>query len=364
VALGVLIVAAALGAGLLYVRHRRALTREAERRRDEVGRGPRVTVAVVKRTPGTRDVTLPADVRGFFQSTVYAKISGYVKSIAVDKGDSVKRDQLLGVLESPEVDQQVAAAVADLMIKRRTFQRYRTLVGRDYVSAQDFDTTRAQYEVAEATLRQARALQAYETLRAPFDGTVTARYVDPGALIPAATGATQGALPFADIADLRRLRITLFLQQDAAAFVQVGDLVDITVDERPDLKIRAPISRIAKALDPRSRTMLCEIWTENAHHLYPGTFVHVTLHLEGPPLPEVPSAALLIHEAKPTLAAIRDSRVHFLTVRSGLDDGKTVQILEGVEPGERVALNLPAEVSEGSVVRVVETGKPVAKADP
>ncbi len=100
---------------------------------------------------------------------------------------------------------------------------------------------------------------------------MTARYVDPGALVPAATGSTQSALPLVDIADLRRLRITIFVQQDAAPFLHVGDPVTITVDQRPDLMIDAPVTRFAHALDTRSRIMLCEVWLDNTHHLYPGT---------------------------------------------------------------------------------------------
>src|SRR5581483_11505864 len=199
-------------------------------------------VTRVQVTPTARDLTLPADVRGIFQSTVYAKIAGYVKSMNVDKGDQVKAGQLLVVLRSPELEQQVAAAQADLAIKKVTLDRYAQLVKKDFVSKQDYDTAQAQYEVSRATLAQARSFQAYQTLRAPFAGTITARYVDPGALVPAATGSTQSAAPLVDIADLRRLRILVFLQQDAAAFVRAGDRVDIRVDEQPALRIEAPVS--------------------------------------------------------------------------------------------------------------------------
>src|SRR5262249_10225747 len=159
---------------------------------------------------------------------------------------------------------------------------------------QDFEVVRAQYEVALATLRQARALQGYEILRAPFTGTVTGRYVDPGALIPAATGSTSSALPLVDITDLSRLRVTVFIQSDAAPFVREGDPVTIVDPHRPDMPIAASVSRFSRALDPRSRAMLCEIWIDNRYQLYPGTFVNVTLRLHAPSLPTVPSTALLL----------------------------------------------------------------------
>src|SRR5204862_1867947 len=103
-----------------------------DRRRDEVDRGPRIFVGEARLAPASRTLTLPADVRGFLQSTVYAKIAGYVKSVLVDKGDHVKEGQVLGVLESPEVDQQVAAAEADVAVKRRTFERYQQPVKKDF----------------------------------------------------------------------------------------------------------------------------------------------------------------------------------------------------------------------------------------
>jgi membrane fusion protein (multidrug efflux system) len=362
IAFVVVVLLAALAAVLLLWRHHHRLRAESEQRAHEVDRGPRVFVTAVRLEPGTRELTLPADIRGFSQATVYAKVSGYVKSIVVDKGDTVQKGQILGVLESPEVDQQVAGAEADLLVKKRTFERYQQLVAKDFVSQQEFETARAQYDVAQATLKQMRAMQGYETLRAPFTGTVTARYVDPGALVPAATGSTQSALPLVDVADLRRLRILLFVEQDAAPYVHVGDPVKLSIDQRPDLKITAPITRFAQSLDTRSRTMLCEIWLDNPYHLYPGTFVHATLRLKTTSaLPFVPSSALLVHQNKPALAIVRESKVHFVTVRPGLDDGHMVQIIEGVKPGDRVALDLPAEVADGAEVQPSE--KPPEKAE-
>ncbi|HVX93830.1 MAG TPA: efflux RND transporter periplasmic adaptor subunit [Polyangia bacterium] len=351
---GAALLGAALFAAFLFWHRHHVLGEEARRRRDEVDRGPRVFVTAARATPAARSLTLPGDVRGFLQSTLYAKIAGYVRTIRVDKGDRVRAGQVLAVLESPEVDQQVAAAEADLAVKRRTFERYRELVKKDFVSTQDFETTRGQYEVSQATLRQARAMRAYETVRAPFAGVVTARYVDPGALVPAATGSTQSALPVVELADLRRLRILVFVQQDAAPYVHAGDRVEIRVDQDPGVHISAPVSRCANALDPVTRAMLCEIWRENEHRLYPGMFVHVTFKLTVPPAPVIDSSALVLRHDQPAVAVVRDARVHFVRVRPGLDDGKTVQIVEGLRPGELVTLAPPAELADGAPVQAIQ----------
>jgi RND family efflux transporter MFP subunit len=355
------VLATALIVLLLHLHRQAALRHEADRRARLIDQGPRVFVAPVQLAPGTRELTLPADVRAFLQATVYSKVAGYVRSVRVDKGDRVRRGQLLGAIASPEIDQQVAAALSDVALRRRTFERYGQLVSKDYVSRQDYETVRAQFEVSRASLRQARAQQAYEELRAPFDGVVTARYVDPGALIPAATGGTVSALPLVDVADLRQLRVTLFVQQDAAPFVREGDPVTIVEDQRPDLKIAARVSRFAHALDPRSRTMLCEIWVANDRRLYPGAFVHVTLHLAGPEVPTVPSSALLLRNDRNVVALVRGTHVSFVPVQPGRDDGKTVQILSGLHAGDLVALNVPSEVEEGGVVRPM-TAKPTPQA--
>jgi membrane fusion protein (multidrug efflux system) len=347
----VAIVVGALAVVVLHVREGQRLHEEADRRDQIVGKGTRVAVTPVRADGGAREIKLPGEARAFTQSTVYAKIAGYVKSMKVDKGDAVRRGQILAVLESPELDQQVAAAASDVVIKRRTFERYGHLVGKDYVSRQDYETVRAQYQVSQATLRQTRAMQTYKILRAPFEGTVTARYVDEGALVPAATGATASALPIVDLADARRLRISLFVQQDVAPFIRVGDPATVVQDQRPDLAMTGTVSRVSEALDVRTRSMLVETWLDNTQDVYPGTFVHVTLRLHAPAPATVPSTALLLRNDRMVVAVVEDSRVKFVPVKTGVDDGRNVQILSGVRPGELVAISLPTEVNDGARIQ-------------
>jgi RND family efflux transporter MFP subunit len=350
-ALVLAIIGAAVVVVVLHLRQGERLRQDAARRGQVVDKGLRVSVTPVRAGAAAREINLPAEVRAFYQATVYAKVAGYVKSMRVDKGDAVRSGQILAILESPELDQQVAAAESDALIKRRTYERYGRLVSQDYVSRQDYETVRAQYGVSLATLRQTRALQKYRILRAPFDGTVTARYVDAGALVPAATGGTASALPVVDVSDARKLRVSLFVQQDAAPFVRVGDPAIVVQDQRPDAPIHATVSRVSEALDVRSRSMLCEIWLDNRNGLYPGTFVHVTLHLHAPAPATVPSTALLLRNDQMIVPVVRASRVKFVPVKTGADDGRSVQILSGVRPGDLVAINLPTEVSDGDRVQ-------------
>lgn len=343
----VVIAAVALGvSGLWYLRHRR-VRRASESRQEEVARGPRVRVATVVTTPAERDLTLPADVHGILQATLYAKTSGYLERITVYAGDRVKKGQLLAVVASPETNHQVAQARADLIFKDQTAVRARLLATREYIARQDLDQAESALGVSKATLAQLRSLQRYQWLRAPFDGVVTFRYVDKGALIP------SGATPVIDVADLRRVRVFVAVGQDAAAFLHVGDPTTITLDERPQLKIQAPVTRFGPALDPRSRAMQVEIWLDNPTQLlYPGTYVKVTLHLKTPPLPLVPSTALAIRGGKLTAGVVENDRVKLVPVVSGFDDGRFAQIRSGLSPGQKVVLNLPPELSDGERVQV------------
>jgi len=279
--LTVVIVAAVLlsAAGALLLglgRHRREAAERAQLAR-VADAGPEVRVARVQAGPGEREVVLPADVRAFWQTTLYAKVNGYVEDLHVDKGDRVRKGDVLARISSPETDQQVRQARSTFVNRRRIAQRVRSLGGSGAVSREEFDQANADLAVAEAELRRVLALQEYEVLRAPFDGVITARYVDPGALL-SASGAGQ---PVVDLADPTRTRVQLYVGQDVAPFVRLGDPGEITVDQHPDLRVGATVRRVADALDARTRSMLVELWPEEgtAFRLVPGMFVHASLRV-------------------------------------------------------------------------------------
>jgi RND family efflux transporter MFP subunit len=344
------------GLGVFLLHHRR-VGREAQARSVQTRRqsqGPKVFVAPVVPTPPTRESTLPSEVRAFFQSTLYAKTAGYLTEIRVDKGDRVKAGEVLARVSSPETDRQVANARANFVNKARFYKREEDLVRQHLIAEQDLENARYAMDEARALLDQQLALQQYEVIRAPFDGTITGRYVDPGALIPAAADATAGTQPVVDIADLRRLRIALFVGQDVAPFVTTDTAATIVQDERPDLKIEAQVTRVSGALDPRSRTMLCEVWLDNQKYgLQPGTFVRVTLHVHVPPLATIPSAGIFVRNGATLAAVVQENRVSFQRVEPGIDDGTHVQVKTGLRPGQVVALNVPADLAEGAPVQPV-----------
>lgn len=349
----VLVASAFAGVFVLASGRKTAEAAEARERKAEVAAGPILKVVPVEVNASGRTVTLPGEVKAFQQVTLYAKVSGYLKDIKVDKGDRVKRDQLLATLESPDADQQVAGAQADLENKKAQARRSADLSKKGIVSAQQAENDEAAVKVAGAALERARALKAYEEIRAPFAGVVTARFADPGALLPAATGSTQSAQPVLEVSDMDKLRVYVYLGQEDAARVRDGDAVQIAVDGSSGAPIAAKVTRITRALDPRTRTMLSEIDLDNREgQLYPGQFVHVQLQLTGGSHPRVPTQALISRGDKLSVAVVRDGKAHLVPITVGHDDGSTVEVLSGLSGGEQVAVNAAGLVSEGAPVRI------------
>ncbi len=350
--LGILVALAAVGAVALTLARRAREGRQRAELAHAADRGPRVLVSKVEQTTSTQKVTFPGDVRAFEQATVYAKVNGYVRSMLVDKGYRVRRGQVLARIESPETDHQVQAARAALAVSRRNAERARGLAPHGIVSRQELDQATAALRTAAAELERVRALQEYEVVRAPFDGTVTARYVDPGALLTA----TSTGQPVVDVAAPDRVRIFVYVGQDVAPFVRLGDPGELTLDQSPGVRVAARVQRLADALDPRTRSMLVELWPDGdpPFRLVPGLFVHVEMQVSIPPLPVVPSEALVARGERTQAALVREGRIHFVDVEPGIDDGRLVQIRRGLRDGDVVALSPPSDLAEGAPIQPIE----------
>jgi RND family efflux transporter MFP subunit len=352
-AVAISVVLAVVGAvAMAWARERRE-SAQRERLARAAERGPRVLVTTVGQPAGDRTIVLPGDVRAFEQATLYAKVNGYVVEMRVDKGYRVRRGEVLARISSPETDHQVQTARAALVVTRRNAERARRLAPNGIVSRQELDMNVAALQAAEGEYRRVRALQEYEVLRAPFDGVVTARYVDPGALV-AGTGQ-----PLVDVAAPERVRVFVYVGQDVAPFVRLGDPGEITIDQHPGVRAEARVRRMADALDPRSRSMLVELWPEGdpGFRLVPGLFVHVALRVTVPPLPVVPSEVLVARGERLQAALVQDRKLHFVDVDAGVDDGRVVQIRHGLEPGQVVALSVPSDLGEGAPIDPVPSAR-------
>ena len=320
---------------------------------------PVLVVAAAELPPG-RMVSLPGEVKPWRQATLFGKVSGYVERMLVDKGDTVKQGQLLATLESPETDQQILSARADLATKKLVADRYTHLAPQGVVAQQELDQASGSLAVAQTELARVAALGGYQSIRAPFDGVVTARFVDPGALIPAATGSTSSAQPVFEVTDMTRVRIYVYLGQSEAQFVREGTPVKLATDAHPGDVIDATVTRLTRELDTRTRTMLTEIDVDNARRwAYPGLFVRVSMKVESPAELGVPADAVFLKEGRPEVAVVAGGHARFQPIVVGDDDGRIVRILSGLHEGDLVALHAGDEVTDGAPVQAIQA--PAAK---
>lgn len=327
---------------------------EGKSRTQEVDEGPRVRTTVAKASAPIRRIELQGEARPFLSVTIYAKVSGYLKDIRVDKGDKVKMNQVMGTIESPELDRQYDAAMADATYKKANAKRAVALAAPGVVSATEADTQTGVAQVAEATLASLAQQKSYEVLRAPFDGTVTARYADPGALVQAATGASTGALPLVTVSTPERLRVYVYVDQRQAGSVRIGDPALVSLSDRGDAHIEGRVARLSQELDPHTRMMLVEVDVDNKDGaIVPGSFVTVTLSLKSPPEIEIPVEALVMHGKTALVPVLDGNTVHYKKVAVSDDDGTTVRLHEGLRAGEVVALNLSDNVADGARVQPI-----------
>lgn len=351
--LSVILVVFVVTAALVRARDIR-MQRSTAELEEQLAQGAHVLVTHVRHAPPHRTLALPATIHGFIETPMYAKVAGYLKTIDVDKGDRVKKGQILAVLESPELDQQVANARANYDLQVLTNQRNQELVQKALIAQQEADQSRAAMLQAKATLDQLLAQQAYETIRAPFDGIVTARTVDPGALIPQVT-TPAASTPIVTLATLSPVRVYTDVPQSAAPLMQNGDAVNVTVTEYPGREFKGSVTRHPDALQAATRTMLVEVDIPNHDlTLLPGMYAQVTFNIAvpaGPPL--VPDDSLIFQSGKVYVPLVRENRLHLALVTLGYDDGRSVEVTEGVDADDVVAINLGQSVHDGEVVQPV-----------
>ncbi len=352
-----IVVALIATAGLvLALEHR--IVRQTSQLEHESEAGPHVLVAGVSQAPPTRDLKLPATIRGFDETDVYAKVPGYLKTLKVDKGDRVHKDQLIAVLTSPELDQQVANARANYNLALITDKRNQLLVHQAVIPQQTADESHGAMLQARAILNQDIANQAYESITAPFDGIVTARYIDPGHLVPANTSpGTPGSGAIVTIARAKPLRVFVYVPQNIAPFIKDGDPATITAAGYHGQKFTGTITRHPEALSPDTRTMLVEVDLPNENQvLYPGMYgtAEFTVAM-GTGAPMVPDDALVFRDGKVYVPVVRNNQLHLAEVTLGYDNGQQVEIITGVNPSDKVALNVGQAARDGENVQPVES---------
>jgi len=329
---------------------------------------PTVIVAAPKAGAPVDSFILPGNVTSYTDSPIYARTAGYLTRWNFDIGARVKKGALLAVIATPEVDQQLAQAQADLNTAqanannaRIQAERYTGLVQSNAVSRQDTDTfvnqaaaTAGAVKSAQANVERLRQLQLFEEVYAPFDGVITARNIDTGQLID--PGAAKELF---HLQAIQTLRVYANLPQIYSANVKPGAKVDLTFTEHGGKIYQGTLVRTADAIDPSSRTLLVEVDVDNrAGELLPGSLaqVHFKTPAAGPTF-IVPAAALIFRKEGLRVGIVINGNVaHLVPVVIGEDDGANVQIVTGLSIGDQVIQDPPDSLIDGEKVRIVTPG--------
>jgi RND family efflux transporter MFP subunit len=348
-----------------------------------------VDVAVVRPAANGPTLTLPGETHAWYESTIYARVTGYVAKWNVDIGDHVHKGQVLAEIETPELDAQFVAAQAKLKatqadvqvseaqaeFTRTTYARWRE-APKGVVSDQEREDKKAEFDSANARLVAARAhvaldqagadryeaFEKFKRVTAPYDGTIIERRIDIGDLVTA--GSSGGTMQLYRMAQDDPMRIWVDVPQTAAGdLMKVGVPAAIVTNQVPSRRFEGRIARTAQAVNPQARTFRIEIDVPNSNGaLVSGMYVQAAFTLPADGLPQVPAAALTFRTAGPQVAVVgTDGSVHLRSVSIARDDGSTVLLASGVASGEKVVLNLNSQVSEGQKV-VVSEGSDMAPA--
>ncbi len=338
---------------------------------------PVVSVSVPAVETSAQEIVLPGNIQAYTMAPIYARTTGYVKAWYYDIGSHVRRGDLLAVIETPELDQQVDQAKAELdaaktseRLAKVTAMRYRALIGSHAVTQQNTDTAVDQLQTdekqvlsAEANLRRLEALQDFERVVAPFDGVITTRNIDTGQLITT-TGSTvtMGAGTVSsnrEIFDISRvdvLRVFVNVPQEYAPMMRKGVSAVLTLPQFPGRSFHGTLVRTSDAINPVMRTLLAEVDVRNRDgELQPGSYTEVHLHVtDSVPVRIVPESALILLPDGEYVGTVdRSGRARLVRVTVGRELGTTAEVLTGLADGEPVISNPPDSLTNGERVRVV-----------
>ena len=350
------------------------------------------TVATVMPKQGVTGqlIVLPGDIEAWYEAPIYARVSGYLKAWYFDFGAHVQKGQLLAEIDAPDLDAQLAAAKArlasaeaqvrvreaELNFAETTYARWRDSP-KGVVSEQETEAKKAEsgsanarYKAAQAEANvnqsqvdQLTALEAFKRIVAPFDGIVTARNTDVGALINAGSGVGGGSGPqLFRVADVHEMRVFVQVPQEMSAGMHAGLTAELVLPQYPDKKFKAIVATTAEAIAKTSRTLLVELHADNTDNLLqPGTFAQVSFNLaDNPGALRIPTSALIFREDGAQLAILGPgNKVELKTVTLGRNLGTEFEVLQGLALSDTIINSPPDSLSPGEVVKVAKDTQPV-----
>jgi membrane fusion protein (multidrug efflux system) len=366
--LGIFGVLAGLAAVLVVVTGIRAREDASAKLREWTDDQAIPTVAVV--APDARALSptfdLPGRLEAYYRAPIFARVNGYLKSWSVDIGARVKAGQVIAEIEAPDLDQQLLQARADLAsqeasakLSEATLTRRKTLIASNFVSMQEIDertadlsNKNAAVNSSQANVERLEALAGYKKITAPFDGVVTARDTDVGALINAGGGSGP---PMFVVSDITKLRVYVNVPQSYVPSIRIGARAVITVPEYPNRTFPATVEASSQSVDVASGTTRMQLGLDNSSgELLPGSYANVRLNLQrdGVPL-HIPASALIFNQSGLRVATVgADDKVKFKTVTIARDLGKEIELGSGLSPDDRVIVAPPDGLADGDEVRI------------
>ena len=351
---------------------------------------PAVDVVVVRNSKGAGSLMLPGETAAWYESTIYARVSGYVAKWYVDIGDQVKSGQILAMIDTPELDAELLAAKAKLQVSlaqvkvkqadaafaTSTYARWRDSP-KGVVSEQEredkkagdssalaqLEAARAQVNLDQADVDRLTAFEQFKRVTAPYAGTIVERRIDIGNLVTA--GSSNSTTSLYRMAQDDPIRVFVDVPQSAAPdLMKVGVPAKISTNDPSGQTIAGRITRTSDAIDPKARTFRAELDIPNPdRRLVAGLYVQVGFQLQNSGMSQVPAAALVFSAGGPNVAVVeRDGTVRFQPVTIGRDDGDKVELSSGVTDGERLVLNISNQIVAGEKVRVSGGGPPGSSA--
>ena len=376
---GLIAVAAAVVIAVIGILERRGHEAEVKQWTQEQAI-PTVALISMQHGAATQRMVLPGTVQAWYEAPIYARVPGYLKDWYFDYGAHVKKGDVLAEIETPDLDAQLAAAQAKLnsaqavvvvrqaekQFAETTYQRWRDSP-KGVVSEQEQESKQADYNSAVARVRAAQAeaaadqgevdrlqaLEGFKKILAPFDGVVTARETDIGALINAGSG-NNGPELFR-VADIHEMRVYVQVPQQLSAGIQQGLTAELHLPQYPDKTFKATVATTSSAINMSARTLLVELHAENTNdELQPGAYAQVTFELPSDPnIVHVPTSALIFRERGTEIAVVGpDDKVELKPVKIGRNLGTEVEILSGLSPSDRVINSPPDSLGAGDKVRI------------
>jgi RND family efflux transporter MFP subunit len=330
---------------------------------------PLVNVTSIAPSQNATDLVLPGTTQSFIEAAIYARTNGYLKKWYFDIGAHVRKGQLLAEIETPELDQQLKQAHQDLFTAKQneelaytTAVRWQRLVNDDAVSKQEAEQYESDYKAKKFTTSSASAnvdrllqLQSFEKVYAPFDGVITARNTDIGALIDSGSG---GPKELFHMASVSRLRIYVSVPEAESAVVRLGAPVELTLDEYPNRRFQGSIVRTTDAIDQTTRTLNVEIDIDNAKDEIK-TGAYVLAHFKASNAKDqatgpltVPANAVLFRSEGLRTAVVRDNKAQLVPITVGRDFGSTLEVTSGLSKGDKVIVNPSDSLTSGTPVRI------------